>query len=107
MSRNEFISCMIIAVVTFLLRALPFILTDVMHKRTDSRFLNRLSDYLTPALIGMLVVYCLKDIRFNDGTALASAIALVVCVVSYVIKRNTLISIVVPTVLYMILIRVL
>ncbi len=107
MPRNEFIACMIIAVVTFLIRALPFILTDVMHRSTESRFLNKLSDYLTPALIGMLVVYCLKDVSFKDASALASAIALSVCVVSYVIKRNTLISIVVPTILYMVLIRVL
>ena len=93
----------VMSIVTILLRALPFL---VFRKRTP-KYVTYLGRVLPPAMIGLLVVYCLKDIRFDDGTALASAIALVVCVVSYVIKRNTLISIVIPTILYMVLIRVL
>ncbi|MBR6235422.1 MAG: AzlD domain-containing protein [Spirochaetales bacterium] len=106
MSRAEIIAIAIIASVTVLIRVLPFIITDIFHRRTDSRILSRLSELLTPALIGMLVVYCLKDISFGDNTALSAAIALIVCVVSYIWKKNTLLSIVVPTLIYMVLTRV-
>ena len=58
--KTEMIACLIIAGVTLLIRALPFIMTDAFHKNAQSKFLERLSDLLTPALIGMLVVYCLK-----------------------------------------------
>lgn len=105
--KTEMIACLIIAGVTLLIRALPFIMTDAFHKNAQSKFLERLSDLLTPALIGMLVVYCLKDISFANSTGISALIAGVICVVSYVWKRSTLISIVVPTVLYMILINVL
>ena len=106
MSRAEIIAIAIIAAVTVLIRTLPFIITDIFHRRTDSRILSRLSELLTPALIGMLVVYCLKDISFGDNTALSAAIALAVCVASYIWKKNTLLSIVVPTLIYMVLTRV-
>ncbi|MBQ3729145.1 MAG: AzlD domain-containing protein [Spirochaetales bacterium] len=106
MSRAEIIAIVIIAAVTVLIRTLPFIITDIFHRRTDSRILSRLSELLTPALIGMLVVYCLKDISFGDNTALSAAIALAVCVASYIWKKNTLLSILVPTLIYMVLTRV-
>ncbi|MBP5161398.1 MAG: AzlD domain-containing protein [Spirochaetales bacterium] len=106
MSRAEIIAIAIIASVTVLIRALPFIITDIFHRRTDSRILSRLSELLTPALIGMLVVYCLKDISFSDNTGLSAVVALTVCIASYAWKKNTLLSIVVPTIIYMVLTRV-
>ena len=106
MSRTEITAIAIIAAVTILIRTLPFIISDLFHRKTDSRILGRLSELLTPALIGMLVVYCLKDISFHDNTALSAGISLAVCVASYVWKRNTLLSIVIPTLVYMVLTRV-
>jgi len=107
MSRIEIIVCAIAASVTLLIRALPFIISDLKPKKAGSDFAERLGKLLTPALIGMLVIYCLKDIRFTDPSATAAAIAIAVCVASYVWKKNTLVSIAVPTVIYMVLIRVL
>ena len=106
MSQTEITVIAIIAAVTILIRTLPFIIADLFHRKTDSRILGRLSELLTPALIGMLVVYCLKDISFHDNTALSAGISLAVCVASYVWKRNTLLSIVIPTLVYMVLTRV-
>lgn len=105
MSGTELYVCIIASAVTVLLRTLPFIINGLLHRKTESRFLASLNRYLTPALIGMLVIFCLKDVRFTDPTALAAGISVAVCVASYVWKRNTLLSIVFPTVLYMILIR--
>lgn len=107
MSRLEIIVCAIAASVTLLIRALPFIVSDLNPRKTQSDFIDRLGKLLTPALIGMLVIYCLKDVRFTDPSALAAAISLVICVASYIWRRNTLLSIVVPTIIYMVLIRVL
>ena len=106
MSRAEIIAIAIIAAVTVLIRTLPFIISDLFHRKTDSKTLGRLSELLTPALIGMLVVYCLKDISFADNTALSAAIALTVRIASYIWKKNTLLSIVLPTLIYMVLTRV-
>ena len=111
MGKAELVVCIIVAAVTIAIRALPFLLTDLFldlsRKKAQSDFLNRLSRLLTPALIGMLVVYCLKDTSFTDPKTIATAVALAVCVASYVWKRNTLVSIAVPTIVYMVLIRVL
>lgn len=105
--KKELVACLIIAGVTFLIRALPFILSDAFHKDAESKFLERLSDLLTPALIGMLVVYCLKDVSFSNNTGIAALIAGGVAVGSYIWKKSTLISIVIPTIIYMVLINIL
>lgn len=54
--------------------------------------------------MGMLVVYCLKDVRFTDPSEFLPA--LIGCLIGgapYVRKRNTLLSILAGTVGYMIL----
>ena len=58
------------------------------------------------AIIGMLVVYCLKDVEFSAAPfGLPELIAAVSVVVLQRWKRNSLISIFVGTILYMVLIR--
>ena len=94
----------ITSVVTVIIRALPFLLGS---KLTKSRFLQKFSDVLTPALIGMLVVYCLKDVSFHNNTGIASAVGVTLCVLTYIWKRNTLVSIILPTVVYMLLLNLL
>lgn len=91
----------IVSIVTLLIRALPFL----FQGKRDNRFLEKFSEILTPALIGMLVVYCLKDVTFSDSSALASLASVALCVLSYVYKRNTLLSIILPTVFYMVLVN--
>jgi len=90
------------ALVTFIIRALPFFFGT---KLSESKYLKRFSDILTPALIGMLVVYCLKDVSFANTTGFASLISVLLCVVTYCWKRNSMISIVVPTLVYMFLLQ--
>ncbi|MBQ7281652.1 MAG: AzlD domain-containing protein, partial [Spirochaetales bacterium] len=41
-----------------------------------------------------------------DNTALSAAIALTVCIASYIWRKNTLLSIVLPTLIYMVLTNV-
>ena len=92
----------VMAGVTILLRALPFL---IFRKHTRA-YISYLGKVLPAAIIGMLVIYCLKDITpklspFGIPEVIAAA-----CVVgAQVWKRNSLISILAGTAVYMILIQ--
>ncbi len=87
---------------TWLLRFLPF---HVFRKNTPG-YIVYLGKVLPSAIIGMLVVYCLKDVEFSAAPfGLPELIAAVSVVVLQRWKRNSLISILVGTILYMVLIR--
>ena len=92
----------VMAFVTVLLRALPFL---VFRKKVPA-YITYLGRVLPPAIIGMLVVYCLKDTSFTAppyGVPELLAVAAVVCLQAK--WRNSLISILAGTVIYMALIR--
>lgn len=87
---------------TWLLRFLPFL---VFRKNTPG-YIVYLGKVLPSAIIGMLVVYCLKDVEFSAAPfGLPEIIAAVSVVVLQRWKRNSLISILVGTILYMVLVR--
>ena len=84
--------------VTYSLRAFPFLL---LGKRGEmSPVISYLGKMLPYAVMAALVVYCLKDLR--EG--LTPAVLVVTAV--HLWKRNTVLSIFVGTVCYMVLIRV-
>lgn len=93
------------AAVTFGLRALPFALFG--RGKTVPPIIKKLGDLLPYAVIAALVVYCLKDVTtFGavDNAKILGASAAVV--VTHLWKRNTILSITVGTVLYMILLHI-
>lgn len=94
----------VIALVTALTRFLPFVLFGKGEK--TPRIVEKLGRLLPYAIMGMLVVYCLKGISFSqvDGW-LPSLICVVVVALSYLWRKNTLLSIIVGTVCYMILVQ--
>ncbi len=94
----------VIAAVTAGLRFLPFLL--FREKATLHPAILHLSRVLPPAVIGMLMVYALKDTRvLASPHGLPEAIALALVVVTYKYKRNTLLSILGGTVVYMLLVQ--
>lgn len=94
----------VIAAVTALLRFLPFCIFS--GKRKTPEVITYLGRVLPFAIMGMLVVYCLKQISFVKAPFGApELLAGAVVVVLHNWKRNTLLSIVTGTVLYMILIQ--
>lgn len=98
------IMVVIIAVVTLLTRALPFLIFP--ENKKAPKVITYLSTVLPCSIMGMLVVYCLKGINFTVAPFGASEIiACLIVVVTYVWKRNTLISIISGTVSYMVLIQ--
>ena len=94
----------VMAVVTFLTRALPFLLFDRGdHPPKIVLYLGRV---LPPAVIAMLIVYCLKGVTFTTlGGWLPPLIAGVTAVLLHLWKGNDLISIFGATVLYMALVQ--
>ena len=97
-------SIAVMAVVTFLTRALPFLLFD----RGDHppKIILYLGRVLPPAIIAMLIVYCLKGVTFVSlGGWVPSFVAGLTAVVLHLWKGNDLISIFGATVLYMVLVQ--
>lgn len=91
------------SLVTIALRFIPFIF---LSDKKEYKTLNYLSKVLPCAIMGMLVVYCLKDVNFNSvNNFVPELIASGIVSISYVIKRKTLLSIIVGTVVYMILVQ--
>lgn len=94
----------VISLVTVLLRFLPFAIFN--GKRKTPKIIEKLSRILPCAVMGMLVVYCLKDVGFTAAADyLPALIASLVVGILYVWKRNTLVSILCGTVSYMALVQ--
>ena len=88
--------------VTMLTRFLPFL---IFRKKTPET-VSYLGKVLPCAIMGMLVVYCLKDISFlRSPFGLPEIIACVVVAALHVWKRNSLLSIGGGTVCYMLLVQ--
>lgn len=95
----------VISLVTIGLRFLPFLIFNGKHSTPE--FVTYLGRILPYAIMGMLVVYCLKGISITAAPyGLPEFIACVAVVLLHLWKRNTLISIVGGTVCYMFLVQV-
>ena len=94
----------VMAAVTILLRFLPFLIFRA--DRPIPPYIVYLGHVLPPAIIGMLVVYCLKDTAVTAAPyGLPELIAAMSVVGLQVWKRNSLVSILSGTVLYMLLVQ--
>lgn len=90
--------------VTMLLRFLPFMIFG--GKKKIPGYITYLSGVLPYAIMGMLVVYCLKNVNLLEGNhGIPEILASAVVVGLHVWKRNTLLSIAAGTVFYMFLIQ--
>jgi len=94
----------VIALVTAALRFLPFVVFG-SDKKTP-RIIEKLGKVLPYSIMGMLVVYCLKDVTFGEVSGYLPALiaGAVVCIL-YIWKRNTLLSILCGTICYMFLVQ--
>ncbi len=98
------LSVAIISGVTILLRFFPFIIFS--GKRKTPKIIEKLGKTLPYAVIGMLVIYCLKDTTFSSLSGfLPQIIACAIVALLHIWKRNTLLSILAGTVSYMLLVQ--
>lgn len=94
----------VVALVTVVLRFLPFLIFG-QNKKTPP-LIAYLGQVLPYAIMGMLVVYCLKDVTLSTAPyGIPEAIGCAVVALLHVWKRNTLLSIGAGTVCYMLLVQ--
>lgn len=92
----------VMSAVTVALRFLPFL----VFRRSTPSYVLFLGEVLPAAIVGMLVVYCLKDVRFGvTPYGLPELIAGACVVLLQRWKRDSLLSILGGTVIYMILVQ--
>lgn len=93
------------ALVTWLTRAIPFL---VFGKRQLPGMVVYLGEVLPPAIMVILVVYCLRNISFaSPPYGLAELAACGGVFLSHKLLKNMYVSIILGMVCYMLLIRVL
>ena len=94
----------VMALVTILLRFLPFLI--FRQGRKTPAYISYLGDVLPQAIIGMLVIYCLKDVSVTSAPfGLLELLAGLAVVGLQAWRRSSLVSILSGTAIYMILIR--
>lgn len=93
---------LVAAACTLLMRALPFLFMGGEKKVPEKiRYLGRI---LPAAMMSVLIVYCLKSVPEDfSGQGICQLIAVGVCAVLHIWKKNTLLSIVASTCVYMLL----
>ena len=95
---------LVCAAVTVVVRALPFLALG-RDGRTPAP-VRRLGERLPPAIMAILVVYCLRSVEFSALAGWLPALAAGAATVAlHLWRRNTLLSIAGGTVLYMLLLR--
>jgi len=98
------VSVAVISAVTVLLRFLPFAVFS--GNRKTPAFVEYLGRVLPYAIMGMLVVFCLKGVSFiRPPYGIPELISCVAVVLLHLWRRNTLISILGGTVSYMLLVQ--
>ena len=92
------------ALITAGLRFLPFLIFG--ENRKTPSLVAYLGQVLPFAIMGMLVVYCLKDVSFTAATfGIPEIVGCAAVTLLHIWKRNTLLSIGAGTLCYMLLIQ--
>lgn len=105
LSTNQaIIAILVAAICTFLTRLFPFALFS--GKKEVPKPIKYLGDILPVAIIGALIIYCLKDFVSGDINIIApQLIAVALTAIIHIWKKNTLLSIATGTIGYMLLIH--
>lgn len=90
---------------TILLRALPFLV--FRGKRKVPQIVEYLGNTLPPAIMVILVIYCIKGISLKmNPYGIPELLGILAVAVLHVWKRNILLSVGLGTILYMFLIQI-
>ena len=99
------IASLLIGLIVFGERLFPFAL---FSKRSPGKLIHIFERYIPPLVMIGLLIYSLRDVRFASLSQWLPQISGVAfTIVTYVWKKNTLLSIFGATIIYMILIRIL
>ena len=101
---QQIITIAMVVLGTVLTRFLPFLLFPA--GRPTPKYIRYLGKVLAPAVFGMLVVYCLKNVSvFSGSHAVPEMLSIVLVVTLHLWKRQMLLSIAGGTVCYMLLVQ--
>jgi len=102
---NYYILMIIVAAVcTILLRALPFLIFG--GKREVPHMIEYLGKVLPPAIMVILVIYCLKGVHISTNPyGIPEFVSVAVVALLHIWKKNILLSVGLGTVLYMFLVQ--
>lgn len=100
---QSILTILAVVLATMLTRFLPFLIFP--EGRTPPAAVTYLGTVLPYAVIGLLVIYCLKDAVFTSWHGLPELISIAFIVVLHKWRKNTLLSIAAGTILYMVLVQ--
>ena len=101
---HDVLLIVVAVLVTVATRFIPFLIFG--EKRKTPPIIEYLGKVLPCAIMGMLVVYCLKDVSFVKGSfGLPELISCAVVAALHVWRRSSLLSIGGGTVCYMLLVQ--
>lgn len=101
---QQIITVVVVVAGTMLTRFLPFVLFPA--GKPTPKYIQYLGKVLPPAVFGLLVVYCLKNVSIFEGSrGIPEFISIAAVIVLHVWKRQMLLSIAGGTVLYMVLVQ--
>lgn len=104
MNLHSILIVAVVAIVTIALRFLPFFIFG--GKRKTPEIILYLGKVLPYAIMGMLVIYCLRSVTTaGREAAIAQLVGCGVVAALHLWKRNTLISIIGGTIAYMVLVQ--
>ena len=101
---HALIIMLIMGAATFATRIIPVLIFGRSEKVPD--FVLYLGKVIPYTAMGLLIVYCLRDVSILGGShGIPELIAMAVVVASYLWKRYTIVSVVLGTAVYMMLLQ--
>lgn len=99
-SRYTLIAILVMGAVTFAIRAAAFVLFG--KNKATPKYVGYIGNYLPPAVMAMLIIYCLKNINLHAFPfGIPEVIGVATVAVLHIWKRNNLVSILGGTIIYM------
>ena len=102
--RHAILILLVMGALTFATRIVPVLIFGRGEKVPDViMYLGKVVPYTA---MGLLIVYCLRDTAVLTGShAIPEILAMAVVALSFLWKRNSIFSVVVGTIVYMILVQ--
>lgn len=98
---GAFLATVVFGLVIFMTRAFPFLL---FSRRDPPALIRFIEEYIPPAVIAILVVYCFKDITWTSwSSGMREILSLAVVTALHLGKKNAMLSIFGGTAFYMLL----
>lgn len=101
---QEIITAAMVVLATMLTRFVPFLIFP--EGKPVPKYVQYLGKVLPPAVFGLLIIYCLKNVSIFSGShGIPELISIILVIVLHLWKRQMLLSIAGGTVCYMLLVQ--